>query len=460
MIHRSADHLLSLVNQILDFRRLESGREKLVSSYGDIITLLRDVCNSFQLKAEKEQVSFSFQSYVEHVDTFFDKDKMTKVMMNLLSNAFKFTDAGGSVTVGVDIADRQVVVTVADTGVGIPDADKERIFDRFFQSASGNRMSMGGGIGLHIVREYVRLQGGDITVSDQPEGTGSVFRFTIPLKKNGDPSRQAEEISPMDVKQENAGCQSSEKEGLPTLLLVEDNKDFLAYMRQSLEGDYNILTAVNGAEALDLLSKKDVDMITSDVMMPEMDGLELCRRVKTDINTSHIPVILLTAKSMAGDELQGLEAGADDYITKPFSMEILRQRIHKLVERNQKQHERFAQEVDIEPSEITVTSLDEQFIAHAISIVEAHISDPDFGVEELSNEMGVHRSQLYKKLYHLTGKTPVLFVRLIRLKRGKQLLEQSGMYVSEVAYQVGFNSPRLFSKYFKEEFGVTPKELK
>ncbi len=460
MIHRSADHLLSLVNQILDFRRLESGREKLVSSYGDIITLLRDVCNSFQLKAEKEQVSFSFQSYVEHVDTFFDKDKMTKVMMNLLSNAFKFTDAGGSVTVGVDIADRQVVVTVADTGVGIPDADKDRIFDRFFQSASGNRMSMGSGIGLHIVREYVRLQGGDITVSDQPEGTGSVFRFTIPLKKNGDPSRQAEGISPMDGKQENAGHQSSEKEGLPTLLLVEDNKDFLAYMRQSLEGDYNILTAVNGAEALDLLGKKDVDMITSDVMMPEMDGLELCRRVKTDINTSHIPVILLTAKSMAGDELQGLEAGADDYITKPFSMEILRQRIHKLVERNQKQHERFAQEVDIEPSEITVTSLDEQFIAHAISIVEAHISDPDFGVEELSNEMGVHRSQLYKKLYHLTGKTPVLFVRLIRLKRGKQLLEQSGMYVSEVAYQVGFNSPRLFSKYFKEEFGVTPKEIK
>ena len=459
MIHRSADHLLSLVNQILDFRRLESGREKLVSSYGDIITLLRDICNAFQLKADKEHIKFSFQSYVEHVDTFFDKDKMTKIMMNLMSNAFKFTDAGGSVTVGVDIADRQVVVTVADTGVGIPDADKDRIFDRFFQSASGNRMSMGSGIGLHIVREYVRLQGGDITVSNQPEGQGSVFRFTIPLRKNADQSKLIEEVSSMDSRQESASRQASESEGLPTLLLVEDNQDFLTYMKQSLEGDYNILTAVNGVEALDVLRKRDVDMITSDVMMPEMDGLELCHRVKTDINTSHIPVILLTAKSMAGDELEGLEAGADDYITKPFSMEILRQRIHKLVERNQKQHERFAKEVDIEPSEITVTSLDEQFIAQAISIVEAHISESDFGVEELSNEMGVHRSQLYKKLYHLTGKTPVLFVRLLRLKRGKQLLEQSGMYVSEVAYQVGFNSPRLFSKYFKEEFGVTPKEM-
>ncbi|MBP3775431.1 MAG: response regulator [Prevotella sp.] len=459
MIRRSADHLLSLVNQILDFRRLESGREKLVSSYGDIITLLRDICNAFQLKADKEHIQFSFQSYVEHVDTFFDKDKMTKIMMNLLSNAFKFTEAGGSVTVGVDIADRQVVVTVADTGVGIPDADKERIFDRFFQSESGNRMSMGSGIGLHIVREYVRLQGGDITVSDQPEGTGSVFRFTIPLRKNDGKPKMVEEVSSIDSLQDSAGGLSSEKEGLPTLLLVEDNQDFLAYMRQSLERDYHILTAVNGVEALDVLSKKDVDMITSDVMMPEMDGLELCHRVKTDINTSHIPVILLTAKSMTGDELEGLEAGADDYITKPFSMDILRQRIHKLVERNQKQHERFAKEVDIEPSEITVTSLDEQFIAQAISIVEAHIGDPNFGVEELSNEMGVHRSQLYKKLYHLTGKTPVLFVRLLRLKRGKQLLEQSGMYVSEVAYQVGFNSPRLFSKYFKEEFGVTPKEM-
>ena len=459
MIRRSADHLLSLVSQILDFRRLESGREKLVSSYGDIITLLRDICNAFQLKADKEHIQFSFQSYVEHVDTFFDKDKMTKIMMNLLSNAFKFTEAGGSVTVGVDIADRQVVVTVADTGVGIPDADKDRIFDRFFQSESGNRMSMGSGIGLHIVREYVRLQGGDITVSDQPEGTGSVFRFTIPLRKNDGKPKMVEEVSSIDSLQDSAGGLSSEKEGLPTLLLVEDNQDFLAYMRQSLERDYHILTAVNGVEALDVLSKKDVDMITSDVMMPEMDGLELCHRVKTDINTSHIPVILLTAKSMTGDELEGLEAGADDYITKPFSMDILRQRIHKLVERNQKQHERFAKEVDIEPSEITVTSLDEQFIAQAISIVEAHIGDPNFGVEELSNEMGVHRSQLYKKLYHLTGKTPVLFVRLLRLKRGKQLLEQSGMYVSEVAYQVGFNSPRLFSKYFKEEFGVTPKEM-
>lgn len=459
MIHRSADHLFSLVNQILDFRRLESGREKLVSSYGDIISLLNDICNSFQLKAEKEQIKFSFLSYVEHVDTFFDKDKMTKIMMNLLSNAFKFTDAGGSVTVGVDIVDRQVVVTVADTGVGIPDADKDRVFDRFFQSESSNRMSMGSGIGLHIVREYVRLQGGDITVSDQPEGTGSVFRFTIPLRKNDDQSKIIGAISSMDSQQESVSRQSSEIEGLPTLLLVEDNKDFLAYMKQSLEGTYNILTATNGVEALDVLSKKDVDMIVSDVMMPEMDGLELCHHVKTDINTSHIPVILLTAKSMAGDELEGLEAGADDYITKPFSMDILRQRIHKLVERNQKQHERFAKEVDIEPSEITVTSLDEQFIAQAISIVEAHISDPDFGVEELSDEMGVHRSQLYKKLYHLTGKTPVLFVRLLRLKRGKQLLEQSGMYVSEVAYQVGFNSPRLFSKYFKEEFGVTPKEF-
>lgn len=344
-------------------------------------------------------------------------------------------------------------------GLIMIDADKDRIFDRFFQSASGNRMSMGSGIGLHIVREYVRLQGGDITVSDQPEGTGSVFRFTIPLRKNNDQSKHIEEVSSMDNRQKSISRQSSEIEGLPTLLLVEDNKDFLAYMKQSLEGDYNIMTAINGVEALDVLSKKDVDMITSDVMMPEMDGLELCYRVKTDINTSHIPVILLTAKSMAGDELEGLEAGADDYITKPFSMEILRQRIHKLVERNQKQHERFAKEVDIEPSEITVTSLDEQFIAQAISIVEAHISDSDFGVEELSNEMGVHRSQLYKKLYHLTGKTPVLFVRLLRLKRGKQLLEQSGMYVSEVAYQVGFNSPRLFSKYFKEEFGVTPKEM-
>ena len=441
IVHRNAEHLLSLVNQVLDFRRLESGREQLLLSYGDIVKLESDVCVSFRLKAAKERISFDFIPAEKEIETMFDRDKMTKIMMNLLSNAFKFTPQGGRVTVCVEVADGVVITTVTDTGVGIPNQEKEHIFERFYQAEGGTNTSMGSGIGLHIVREYVHLQGGTISVGDNPEGAGSEFRFTIPL-------RGSDEISAI-----------SEQSSLPLLLIVDDNSDMLTYMGKGLSGEYRVVTAVNGIEALQKLEEEDVDIIVSDVMMPEMDGLELCRRVKTNIETSHVPVVLLTAKTLTSDELQGLEAGADDYVTKPFSMDILRQRVRKLLERSHDQHERFAKEIDIEPSEITVTSLDEQFIAKAISIVEAHIGESEFGVEELSTEMGVHRAQLYKKLQHLTGKSPQQFIRILRLKRGRQLLEQSGMYVSEVAYQVGFNSPRIFSKYFKEEFGVTPKKI-
>lgn len=465
MIHRNALHLLSLVNQILDFRRLEFGREKLVLSYGDLVPLLRDICASFQLKADKEHISMAFLPAAERIETMFDRDKMTKIMMNLLSNAFKFSSAQGSISVTLGVVDGQIAVSVADTGSGIPDADKPHIFDRFYQSEhDGMPLHMGSGIGLHIVREYVRLHGGDITVMDNPNAKGTVFRFTIPLRKRelgGDGQEVRSERLPESSNQVQDYSFTSHSEPLTSkksLLLVDDNQDLLSYMTQSLGSGYSILTATNGREALEQLKTNDIDMIVSDVMMPEIDGIELCRRVKTDIETSHIPVVLLTAKAMGSDELKGLEAGADDYITKPFSMDILRQRIHNLMERSQRQHQRFANEIDISPSEITVTSLDELFISKAIAIVEEHISEPSFGVEELSHEMAFHRVQLHKKLLHLTGKTPSLFIRLLRLKRGKQLLEQSGMYVSEVAYQVGFNSPRIFSKYFKEEFGITPKD--
>lgn len=440
IVHRNAEHLLSLVNQILDFRRLELGHEQLHLSYGDIVMLEWNVCEMFRLKAVKEEILLDFVPDEEKIETLFDRDKMTKVLMNLLSNAFKFTSAGGCVKVRVERADGVVVTTVTDTGVGIPDKDKSHIFERFYQSESGTRASMGSGIGLHIVREYIQLQGGDIIVSDNPDGAGTEFRFTIPLRK------------PEDI------SEASKQSALPLLLIVDDNSDMLTYMSKGLSSDYGVITATNGVDALQQLEDQDVDIIISDVMMPEMDGLELCRRIKTNIETSHVPVVLLTAKSLTSDELEGLEAGADDYITKPFSMDILRQRVHKLLERSRSQHERFAKEIDIEPSEITITSLDEKFIAKAIGIVEAHISESEFGVEELSSEMGVHRAQLYKKLEHLTGKSPQQFIRILRLKRGKQLLEQSGLYISEVAYQVGFNSPRIFSKYFKEEFGVTPKK--
>ncbi|SEG02772.1 His Kinase A (phospho-acceptor) domain-containing protein [Xylanibacter ruminicola] len=449
MIHRNADLLLSLVNQILDFRRLELGNERMNLTDGNIVPIISVVCESFKLKAKKEGINLTFLPMVEDVEMQFDKDKMTKVMMNLLSNAFKFSRIGGCITVSIDVKDQNALIQVADTGIGIPDEEKPLIFNRFYQSSNNNLQAIGSGIGLHIVREYVRLHGGEITVQNNEGGHGSIFTITLPIHK----SERDEEYCEISTEQHEAEHET-------TVLVVDDNCDFLTYVGQGLAEVYNIVSASNGKEALKQLQTNDVDIIISDVMMDEMDGLELCRIVKTDIATSHIPIILLTAKSQSVDELAGLEAGADDYVIKPFSMGILLQRVRNLVERNQQHHQRFKNEIDIAPSEITVTSLDEQFISNAISLVEKHISDSDFNVEELSSEMGVHRSQLYKKLQHLTGRTPIQFIRLLRLKRGRQLLEQSGLYVSEIAYQVGFNSPRVFSKYFKTEFGMTPDEYK
>ena len=243
-----------------------------------------------------------------------------------------------------------------------------------------------------------------------------------------------------------------------TLLVVEDNPDLLSYMCRMLGRDYTVCQATDGRQALDVLQGTDVDLIISDVMMEGMDGLELCRTLKSDITTSHIPVILLTARALASDELEGLQTGADDYIVKPFHLDILRQRIINLLERTRRAQERFSKEPQIEPSEVTVTTLDEEFLAKAIQVVEEHIDEPSFSVDDLSEQMFMHRTNFYRKIQFITGKTPAQFIRLLRLKRARQLLSRGNVLVSQVAFQVGFNSPKKFARYFKEEFGQYPSE--
>lgn len=444
--HRNAGQLKSMVAQILDFQRLESGGDDLHPVYDDIVWHLKNVCDSFMVKAEMECIRFSFVPSVEHAFTMFDSDKTSMIIMNLLSNAFKFTDKGGEITVRLDMDDSMIVVTVTDSGCGIPPGENDHIFDRFFTAGDSVGSKGGYGIGLHMVREYVRMHGGEISARNNDNGKGAQFRFTIPVCEHPEEKIIESEIG-------------INPDSRPNVLLADDNADMLLFMRNALQGKYNTVTASDGEEALRQLKLHDIDLIISDVMMPAPDGFELCRIVKTDINTSHIPVILLTAKNLEKDEIEGLEAGADDYITKPFSMKVLRRRIKNLEERTAGKHRLFNGKIDVEPSEIAVISLDEQFIARAIDTVERHISEVDFSVEQMSEELGMHRAQLYKKLYHLTGKTPLQFIRVLRLKRGRQLLANSGQYVSEVAYKVGFNSPRVFSKYFKEEFGTTPRDF-
>lgn len=380
-------------------------------------------------------------------------------MMNLLSNAFKHTPRGGKVYVDMGIGyDGRLDISVMDYGCGIPDADKERIFDRFYQNKCDNAANMGCGVGLHIVREYVALHNGSIKVTDNTPH-GAVFTVSLPVVMavvdvNGDDRAGTDLV----LQEAEANCCDEVPVDKHSIMIVEDNHEFIDFLYQSLSDEYNVLRAPNGEEAIAMLDDLSVDIVISDVMMDRMDGLELCRRIKTTLQYSHIPVILLTAKSMVEDEIQGFKVGADDYITKPFNLSVLKLRIQTILRSREQYCQNFKNKAEINPSEITITSLDEQFIAKALSIVEENMSNTDFSVEDLSAALSIHRAHLYRKLSGITGKTPIEFIRLIRLKRAKQYLEKSQMYISEIAYAVGFNSPKLFAKYFKEEFGMSPRD--
>lgn len=450
-IYRNAVRLLNLVNQVLDIRKLETVGAGLNLSYGDIVSFLSDICSSFSLFAEETDRLLSFVPDQREIMTSFDKDKLSKIMMNLLSNAFKFApEKGGRIVLSVRAVDSEVIIEVTDNGPGIPDKHKESIFGRFFQYRMSN-MQSGSGIGLHIVKEYVDLHGGSVCVSDNLP-SGSVFTVRLPISDKGLECVESQEDAAEPVAETDSGMEGKH------LLVVEDNADFRIFLKDQLSDQYVVHTAGNGRTALKILDDEDIDIIISDVMMEEMDGLELCHSVKTNLATSHIPFILLTAKALAEDELKGLETGADDYVTKPFNMQILRMRIHKLLDDHARQQNRFSEKLEINPSEITITSLDEQFLSKAIRITEDNMEDPDFSVDQLSRMLGMHRANLYKKLLSLTGKAPGEFIRLLRLKRAAQYLAKSQMYVSEIAYRVGFKQPKVFSQHFKEEFGMTPRE--
>lgn len=452
-IYRNAKRLLSLVNQILDLRKLDVYGMRLTLSSGDIVALLREVSESFALLAENRKITLAVKSSEECLMMQFDRDKIVKVIMNLLDNAFKFTPNGGVIELRVSRRDeRTLLVGVADSGCGIPQREKGRIFERFYQTTPDS-VTSGSGIGLHLSKEFVTMHGGQMRVEDnKPQGT--VISFTLPIRACEVPILEA---TPEEIHEEEK-LEVGECGARPRLLLVDDNDDFREFMTASLMSEYDVVSAANGRDAMEIVEREDVDIIVCDVMMPIMDGRELCRRIKSHINTSHIPVILLTARTMQEDERVGLESGADDYITKPFNLAILKLRIHKFLEWKERSHSLFASSLEIEPEQITITSMDDRLLQSAMDAVNENISNPEFSVADLSSILGMHRTHLYKKLHHLTGKSPLEFIRTMRLKRAAQLLEKSQMYVSEVAYMVGFNSPKIFAKHFREEFGVSPSQ--
>jgi signal transduction histidine kinase/ligand-binding sensor domain-containing protein/DNA-binding response OmpR family regulator len=462
LIHRNARRLLNLVNQLLDFRKLEVQEIKLNLSEGDMIAFIRDAVYSFSDLSEKKNIRLDFTSSLTLLETMFDQDKVEKIMFNLLSNAFKFTPEQGVVSVsiketGID-KDKAIEIQVKDTGIGIPQNKQEKIFERFFQNdLPSSVINQGSGIGLSITKEFVRLQDGTITVESEV-GKGSCFTVVLPVKQVFNIENKPTEDLEMhpDVAGDDTLQETSDKAKLPTLLLVEDNEDFRFYLKDNLRFQYNIVEAKDGEEGWAKVLSALPDLIVSDVMMPRMNGLEFCRKVKNDPRVSHISVILLTARTAEEQKLEGFESGADDYVTKPFNFEILQSRIKNLIQKRELFQKDFRKQIEIKGSDIAITSLDEKLIQRAIKYVEEKIADADFSVEDLSRELGMSRVHLYKKLLALTGKSPLEFIRSLRLQRAAQLLSGSQLTVAEVAYQVGFNNPKYFARYFKEEFGLLP----
>lgn len=469
MAYNNALRLLGMVNQLLDFRKSDLSEHKMSVAAGDIIDVVRTVCNNFSGYSEYHDVSLTFFSQEKSLYMLFDRDKIEKIMMNLLSNAFKFTPEGGRVDVSIEkcVAENiteMLEIKVADNGCGISDEYKECIFDRFFQVPfPGIKKSVtGNGIGLNLVKEFVTMHEGTVSVCDNI-GKGAVFIVRIPIRyaeSVNDPDNEARVVAENEISDlENSDREIDDGRNYkpkPTLLLVDDNDDFLKFMTDCLKSDYEVFGASDGRKAWDRIPDMQPDIVVSDVMMPGIDGNELCRLIKNDVRTSHILVILLTARSAEEHLLRGLEAGADDYITKPFNLNVLELRIKNLLNRRQGMH---GGALDIAPSKLNITSLDEKLIAKAIQYVDKNIDRSDLSVEELSGVLGMSRVHFYKKLVSITGKTPVEFIRVMRLKRAEQLLRESQLNVSEIAYKSGFNNLNLFRKYFKAKYGILPSEF-
>jgi DNA-binding response OmpR family regulator len=473
-IERNAKRLLHLVNQLLDLRKMEVNELKLNMHQGDIAAFIKAAADSFTDLADERGVVFSYETQLEHLPALFDKDKIERILFNLLSNAFKFTSTGGSVVVRLAAAERDeksvlLELKVKDTGIGIPAALQTKIFESFFQGESpGHIRNQGTGIGLAITREFVEMHGGTIRVESAPD-KGSCFTVLLPVTVLPDVSLQYAAPSSGNGEEGDIAVKAGEgtDNGLrPSvdgdrrfkILLVEDDDDFRFYLKDNLASLFIILEAANGKEGWQKALSAQPDLVVSDVNMPLMDGLELSRKIKGDERVRHIPVILLTALSSEQDQLRALGLGVNDYISKPFNVEILISRIRNLLEFKGAVEETFKKRVHIEPGEIEVEpeKTEEDFIRQAVEVLEKSIANPDFSVDEWSREMGLSRTTLYKRVLSATGNTPIGFIRSFRMKRAAQLLEKTRHNVAEVAYMVGFNNPKYFARYFKEVYGKLP----
>ncbi|MDN5287174.1 MAG: ATP-binding region ATPase domain protein [Mucilaginibacter sp.] len=466
----NARRLYQLVDQLFEFRKTESGTRKLKVAKGEMVSFIHEVYTSFQPLAERNHIKYQFISSEAKLSFLFDKDAMEKILSNLLSNAFKYTPADGQIKVDLICQAQELIIRIADTGKGIEAAHIEKIFDRFYQ-VNDQEMNLGSGVGLAFTRRLVELHHGQINVESQL-GAGSVFIVKVPII---DEAYQKDDRAPapvydlsinMAIEDETATyiIDGTEQQGTETtndreqLLVVDDNSEIVSYLADRFGHHYAIHTAYDGLQALAVLDAQQIDLIICDVMMPELDGLHFCKRVKQNIQTCHIPVVLLTARADTSQQIKGFEMGADDYVTKPFSMSLLEAKIQNILRSRKRLREYYSTSKEIIPENIAFNTLDEEFLRQAIAIVEANLSVSDFSVDKFSREIGMSRSNLYLKLRAITGESVTDFIKRIRFKKAIELMEQRQYTIAQIAYMSGFNSPSYFSTAFKQYYDCMPTE--
>ncbi|MEX2231295.1 MAG: ATP-binding protein [Cyclobacteriaceae bacterium] len=470
---RNGQRLLRLINQLLDLSKIEAGKMQLHSTKVDLVEFLREIAASYESLASEKGIKYTFNPEVRELAAFLDIEKMEKVMHNILSNAFKFTKAG-EVNLSLKVQEKEsVVIKVTDTGAGIPPDHLNKVFDRFYQvDSSKTRGYEGSGLGMALAKELIELHHGKISV-ESTEGKGTTFTVWMPLGKEktgkvettdrgypeGETISEDHVLSHATISERGNGKPAESSEEHPVLLIVEDNADMRNYIRRTLFEHYHILEAANGGEGLQKAQEIVPDLIISDIMMPEMDGYKLCELIKTNELTSHIPVILLTAKADRASRLSGLETGADDYLSKPFDADELKLIIRNRIVERRKMRERFSREITLEPRQIAITSLDEKFLQKVLGIIEIHMDDESFSIVELSEQAGYSHIHFYRKIKALSGQTPNMFLRTIRLKRAAEMLRNKSDNVAQIAYSVGFSSQSYFIKCFKDQFGMTPGQF-
>lgn len=471
-IDKNTTRLLTLINQLLDFRKAEYGLLKLKVSYGNFVRFSKEVHLYFKEAAKEKNIRYKFKTKQSEIRFPFDRNKLEIVLCNLLSNAIKYTPKNGEITMEIDQDENHCIIKISDTGIGIKSKDVDKIFDRFFQIESANTASMiGSGIGLTFSKKIVELHHGSILVKSKPSKgtTFTVLLATNPEIYKGEIDEsfmttdniEGYNTKELSEKPKNLNLESKQKH---QILIIDDNAEILSYLYDVLIDDYDVIQAENGIKGLDKALEEVPDLIISDVMMPEKDGISLCKDLKTNINTSHIPVILLTARTSTVYEIDGLKNGADDYVTKPFNAKVIKARISSLLENREKLRAHFQNKIRFEPTAVEIeqdTDTENSFIQKAMQLVEQNMDNEAFGIDDMVNELNMSRSSLFRKIKSLTGLSLSAFIRSVRLKKAALIiLTEEDISLKEVAFQVGFNTYKYFKTSFQKQFDCLPSQYK